>query len=127
MNAPKTVTATFGISGTTSLFGNITGKSGASDARIWSIQVSNNGPAAALGAEVSGITFTQVGGAACNPAVTSTLPIAVGNLAPAASATVTATIDFGSCAANARFTVNVALSANLGSSGGSIVRLNQFQ
>jgi hypothetical protein len=127
MNAPESVTAAFGIAGVTYLFGNITGKSGASDARVWSIQVSNNGPAAAVGAEVSGITLTQVGGAACAPSVTSGLPIAAGNLAPSANATVGATFDFASCTADARFTVNVALSANAGSSGGSIVRLNQFQ
>jgi hypothetical protein len=127
MKAPQSVTASFGVSGVTYLFGNITGKSGASDARVWSIQVSNNGPAAAVGAEVSGITLTQVAGAACAPTIATGLPIAAGNLAPSANATVGATIDFASCAANARFTVNVALSANAGSSGGSIVRLNQFQ
>ncbi len=127
MNAPESVTASFGVSGVTYLFGNITGKSGSASARAWSIQVSNNGPAAAVGAEVSGITFTQAGGAACTPVVTSALPIAAGNLAPAANVTVSATVDFSNCAANARFTVNVALSANAGSSSGSLVRLNQFQ
>jgi hypothetical protein len=62
-----------------------------------------------------------------SPAATSVLPIAAGDLAPAASATVSAVIDFSGRAANARFKVNVALSANLGNSSGSIVRLNQFQ
>jgi hypothetical protein len=127
MNAPESATASFGASGITYLFGNISGKSGPSNARVWSIQVSNNGPAAAVGAEVSGITFTQVGGTVCTPVITSAFPIPGGNLAPAVSITVPATIDFSTCAANSRFTVNVALSANLGTSDGSIVRLNQFQ
>jgi hypothetical protein len=115
------------VSGTTFLFGNITGKSGPAGARAWNILVSNNGPAAAVGAEISSVSLSQVGGAACNPTVTSPLPGLAGNLARTASATATITIDFSSCAANARFTANIALSANGGNSTGSIIRLNQFQ
>jgi hypothetical protein len=48
-------------------------------------------------------------------------------MAPGASVIVPLTIDFSGCAANARFTVSIALSANNGTTSGSIVRLNQFQ
>jgi hypothetical protein len=127
LSAPQNVAASFAPAGTAALFGNITGKSGPGSARVWSIQVSDNGPAAALGAQVSSISLVQVGGAACSPVATSSLPAAAGNLAPGASATVPLTIDFSSCAANARFTVTLTLSANAGNAIGSIVRLNQFQ
>jgi hypothetical protein len=127
MNGPQSVGAVFVPAGTASLFGNITGKSGPSNAIVWNIQVGNTGPAVALAAEVSGISLVQAGGAFCAPVSTSRLPAAAGNLAPGASATVPLTIDFSSCAANARFTVTIALSANAGNATGSIVRLNQFQ
>jgi hypothetical protein len=127
MTAPQSVTAYFVVSGTTLLFGNITGKSGPSNARVWSIQVSNNGPAAAVGAQVSNIALAQVGGTACTPTATTALPATAGNLAPGASATVPLTINFSGCEASARFTAVVNLSANAGNSGGSIVRRNQFQ
>ena len=127
MNAPESVTASFVPSGAAALFGNITSKSGATDARVWSIQLSNNGPAAAVGSEISGVSFLQAGGATCTPAVSSALPLSAGFLAPGTSATVPLTLDFNGCAANSRFTVTISLSANSGNASGSIVRLNQFQ
>jgi hypothetical protein len=126
MSAPETVVASFVSSGAVNLFGNITGKSGSTAARVWSIQVSNNGPGAALAAEISNMAFTQVGGTACTPYIDTPLPVSVGNLSPGTSATVPVTISFNGCAANSRFTVTVSLSAK-GNSRGSIVRLNQFQ
>jgi hypothetical protein len=127
MSAPETVTASFSSSGTLSLFGNITGKSGPTADRLWSIQLSNNGPGAALAAEVSSISFNQVGGVPCDPAIITALPASAGNVAPGSSAIVPIAIDFNGCAANSRFTVNISLSANAGNGSGSIVRLNQFQ
>jgi hypothetical protein len=127
MNSPESVVASFVPSGAAALFGNITGKSGAAGARVWSIQLSNNGPAATVASEISGISFVQAGGAPCTPTVTSTLPVGGGSLAPGASVTVPVTLNFSGCAANSRFTVTVSLSANSGNASGSIVRLNQFQ
>jgi hypothetical protein len=112
MSAPESAIASFAVSGSTYLFGNITAKSGPSGARAWAIQVSNSGPAAAFGAQVTGIALAQTGGAAYNPAISSVLPALAGNLAPGVSATLPVTIDFSSCPANAKFTANVALSAN---------------
>jgi hypothetical protein len=114
-------------SGSAALFGSITGKSGPTNARLWSIQVGNSGPATAAGAQVSSIVLTQVGRLACNPAVTSALPTSAGNLAAGASVTVPVTFDFSTCVGNARFTANIALSANGGTTTASIIRLNQFQ
>ena len=127
MNSPETVTASFIPSGAAALFGNITGKSGATSARVWSVQVSNNGPAAAVASQIDSISFIQAGGAACAPTLSSLLPVTAGTLAPGASATVPVTLNFNGCAANSRFTVTVSLSANSGTASGSIVRLNQFQ
>jgi hypothetical protein len=37
------------------------------------------------------------------------------------------TIDFSSCPLNARFTLNVGISANAGAATGSVTRYNQFR
>jgi hypothetical protein len=55
------------------------------------------------------------------------LPTSAGNLAAGASVTVPVTFDFSTCVGNARFTANIALSANGGTTTASIIRLNQFQ
>jgi hypothetical protein len=102
-------------------------KAGPGSARVWSAQVNNSGPSAGVATQISGIVLAQAGGAACAPIISSALPVATGNMAPGASVIVPLTIDFSGCAANARFTVSIALSANNGTTSGSIVRLNQFQ
>lgn len=127
MRAPQSVTASFGPSGATSLSGNIVAKAGPGSARVWSVQINNSGPSAGVAAQISGIFLAQAGGAACTPVISSAPPVAAGNMAPDASVIVPLTIDFSGCAANARFTVSIGLSANNGTASGSIVRLNQFQ
>jgi uncharacterized repeat protein (TIGR01451 family) len=126
MNSAQTVTANF-AAGPTSLGGTNTGKSGPVNGRIWAFSITNNGLGAALNVVMSSFTLTQVFGAACTPTIGTLFPLNLGDLAPAASAPATVTVDFTSCPISARFTLNIGLSANAGQATGSIIRGNQFQ
>ena len=109
------------------LGGAIAGKSGPSSARIWVLQVGNNGPGDAVNAQITGITFERTNGPACAPIVRNTLPLNAGTIAAQASSRVTVLIDFSPCEAGALFKVTISESANGGAATGSIVRLNQLQ
>ena len=126
LNSAQTVTANFSP-GATTLGGAITGKSGPSNARQWAFGVINNGPGAANAALLTGFTLSQSGGPACTPVVSGSFPLPLGNLAPNGSTTATVTTDFSACAASARFTLQVGISANGGAAVGSVTRANQFQ
>ena len=126
MSAPTTVTANFGEL-KTSLSGLITAKVGAQNGRVWTITLSNTGPGAANAAQINNLSLTETGGAACTPVITSTFPVAVGNIAPASTGSGTVTIDFTGCANNARFTTIFTFSANAGTVTGSRTLYNQFQ
>jgi hypothetical protein len=126
MNAPSTVTATFTSAGGTSLGGSIGLKSGPTNARIWPFIVGNNGPGAAVNAQLTSLTLTQTRGTACTPVISTSFPLIVGNIAPGGNATGNVTIDFSSCAPAVAFTATVPLSANGGAATGSIVKLNQL-
>jgi len=123
MNAPKTLTAKF-TEGPTNLAGVVASKTGPSNNRVWSIQVSNSGPGVADGAGVNSFRFRQTFGRACSPVVTTALPASAGNIAPGASGSAPVAINFSACPSNARFTVTIGLSANNGRATGSIVRHN---
>ena len=126
MSAPETVTANFASAGGTSLGGSIGLKSGPTNARVWPFTVGNNGPGAAVSAQLTSLTLTQTRGAACTPAISTSFPLIVGNIAPGGNATGNVVIDFSSCASGATFTASVPLSANGGAATGSIVKLNQL-
>jgi hypothetical protein len=126
MNGAQAVTANF-VPQATSLGGTITGKTGAQNARVWALSITNNGPGVANGAAISSFTLTQVAGAACTPVVTGPFPMSLGNLAPSGTASPTVTIDFTGCALAAKFTLDAELSANSSAAGGSIIRYNQFR
>jgi hypothetical protein len=111
----------------TTLTGLITGKSGPSNARVWTIAVSDVGPGEVFLGQINSLTFTQTGGATCSPSVTSSFPIAIGDILPASSANGAVTIDFAGCPNNARFTTNFTFSANDGTLTGSRTLYNQFQ
>ncbi|MBY0504814.1 MAG: hypothetical protein K2X03_12945 [Bryobacteraceae bacterium] len=114
------------IDGRVSLAGTLTGKSGPDERRLWRLQVMNTGSAPATAARITGITFTQAGGAICSPAVVAaSLPVALGDIAPGASATGDLPINFTGCDNTARFTVNVSFSASNGAATGNMVRNNE--
>jgi hypothetical protein len=124
---PVTAFAINACTSTTPLSGRVASESGPQNARIWSIEVdSGGGPA--YGAAIDGFAIRQTFGAACSPVVTSPqFPVSLGDIPANSSATAPITIDFTGCAANARFSVNIPLSANGGNSTGSIVRNNEFR
>jgi hypothetical protein len=115
------------VPGPTSLGGLIGTKSGSQNARVWVLEVGNNGPGSALGAEITGITLVQRLGAACTPVIETPLPLAVGNIAPIVVANVNVTINFTGCPANAAFKVTANETANNGAATGTIVVLNESQ
>jgi hypothetical protein len=117
------------LAGPTTMSGNITSKAGPSNARIWTLTLTNNGPGAAMGVQVNSVNLTQTFGAACTPVIASpgSFPLAVGSIAPAGSDSAAFTINFTGCPANPRFTANISFSANSGTVTGTVIRYNQFE
>jgi hypothetical protein len=106
------------------LTASITSKTGAMNARLWTIQLANTGGFAAA-AYIASLSLTQVAGTACTPALAAR-PLNVGDVASGASSTISTTIDFSSCATTARFTVTFDLRANGGSYQRTMSIGNQF-
>lgn len=125
MDQDRTITANFRKLNAT-LFGNITTKTGPTNARLWTLSLLNNGPDDAQVAVIDGFTLTQTFGPACTPVIQSTF-LLVGNLAPSQTGTATASINFTGCAASARFTAKFTYSANGGNVSGYVTRTNQYQ
>ena len=124
MTGPITVTANLsGLPLLTAVIG--TTKSGATNARLWPITLTNSGKGTAQSAKIDSLTLTQTFGTACKPVVKTPLPT-FGNIAAGVSLTGNATIDFSSCNATARFTAVVTYSASNGG-GGSKTFVNQFR
>ena len=111
------------------LTGSIGSKAGPQNARVWTIVLSNAGPGAATSAQITGFSLTQTAGAACTPVLVSpaAFPIAVGDIAAGASATVPFTIDFTGCPALARFTLVVPFNSVAGANTGVVLRNQQFR
>jgi hypothetical protein len=100
--------------------GSILAKSGPDNARKWTIQISNTGLTSLTGAAITSASFVPNAGAGCTPGVLSTLPVVVGTIAPASSATGDLTVSFNGCRNLASFTVDIRLAANGGSVTSSI-------
>lgn len=82
-------------------------KTGAANARVWTLTAANNGPDTAYGVQINSFTLKQVSGAACSPVVTprSGYPVKLGDISNGASAPAAFTIDFSGCPATARFSL----------------------
>ncbi len=126
LTGPASVTANF-VPGPTALSGIITAKSGPAGARTSTITLANQGPGVANSAGITGVTLTQTSGPACTPVIATSLPVAVGNIAPGSSAAGSVTIDYTGCAPANRFTVVLSYAANGGAVTGSKALYNQFQ
>jgi hypothetical protein len=111
------------------LVGRVASKTGPQNARVWTITVFNDGSATANSAQIASFTLTQISGPACTPVVIppASYPIALGNIAPAGSASGNFTIDFTGCAASNRFALDVPYSADAGTESGAIIRHNVFR
>ena len=131
MSHPQTLIANFAAISTnsTSLVGNIVAKTGPSNARVWTLSLTDNGPAAAFGSTINAFTLNQTAGAACAPVITNgaAFPLLVGDLAVTQTGTANVSIDFTGCVAAARFTAVFTFSANAGFASGTATRTNQFQ
>lgn len=114
--------------GSVVLVGRITSKAGPTNARVWAITLFNDGSTTANNARIDGLTLTQISGPACTPIVSGpAFPLALGNIAPAGSASGLITFDFTGCSDGNRFRVNVPYSADAGAENGAIVRYNLFR
>lgn len=109
----------------TTLSSTLTMKSGPDNARVWTIQVNNAGPGAASSARIAGVGLRQTGGPACNPVLTTPLPVVVGDIPAAKNATANLTFNFTGCDGTARFTSTFSLSANAGGVTATTVRNNE--
>jgi endo-1,4-beta-xylanase len=88
----------------------LSSKTGAENARVWTITATNGGTTgAAFATQITGFALTQVGGAACTPVITppSSYPVLLGDIANGSSASASFTIDFTGCANIARFTLSM--------------------
>jgi hypothetical protein len=106
----------------------ITNKTGAANARAWTLTISNLGQVAAANAVLNTFTLTQTSGAACTPLIAGPFPVAVApSIAAAGSANAVVTIDFSSCSALARFTNSATFSSNVGAATGTMTLFNQLR
>jgi len=127
----KTLIANFAPISTnvTSLAGNIVSKAGPSNARVWTLSLTDNGPAPAIGSTINTFSLTQTAGTACTPVIANlaAFPLLVGDLAVTQTGTANVTLDFTGCVAAVRFTATFTFSANAGFASGTAMRTNQFQ
>jgi len=107
----------------------ITKKSGAQNARIWTVSLSNKSGCPAENAQVDTFILSQTAGATCTPVITSplTFPLGLGNIAANTQASGTVTLDFTGCPNNARFKATIPFSSNNGAETGSKTLNNQFR
>lgn len=106
---------------TTSLTATLANKTGATASRDWQIQVYNTGIGAANSAQISNLVFTQTGGTVCTPTVSpGTYPVALGNIAPAQSATGNMILNFTGCDTTSKFTVKFIVAANSGATNATV-------
>jgi uncharacterized repeat protein (TIGR01451 family) len=127
VSAPVTVTANF-QPGPTALGGSFGVKSGPFNARVWPVNIGNNGPGVALGAQVTAFTVVQTSpGTPCTPVVVTPMPAVVGDIAPGGTKAASVTVNFTGCGPVALFTVTATVNANNGVATGTIQKLKQLQ
>jgi endo-1,4-beta-xylanase len=86
----------------------LTGKTGAQNARVWTLTATNGTVGPAYATQITNFTLTQTSGAACTPVITppSSFPISLGDIPAGGSASASFTINFTGCATLARFTMS---------------------
>lgn len=102
LNAAQSVVANF--TAIPIVHGTLSGKSGPSNARVWSFKFTNSGLAEGNGVTITVFKLTQTAGTACTPVVSTPIPEVVGNVAPNATITGNVVINFSSCTTTAVFT-----------------------
>jgi endo-1,4-beta-xylanase len=106
----------------------VTGKTGAQNARVWTVTATNGTVGTAYATQITGLTLTQTSGAACAPVITppSSFPVSLGDIPAGGSAGASFTINFTGCATLARFTMSAPWSSATYDTG-TYVLGNQFR
>ena len=107
----------------------VSAKTGAQNARVWTVTATNPSTGTAYATQITGFTLTQTAGAACTPVITppGAFPVGLGDIAPQGTATANFTIDFTGCASLARFTLSMPWSSANGADTGTVLSANQFR
>jgi Divergent InlB B-repeat domain len=114
INSPQSVVATFTAIPIVHAYTD--GKSGPSNARVWSFEFENTGAAEGTGVTIKTFVLTQTAGTACSPVVSTPIPEVVGNVAPGATIIGNVVINFSSCGSTARFSLSMLHSVTGGQS-----------
>jgi endo-1,4-beta-xylanase len=106
----------------------ISGKSGSSNARVWTVAAQNGSVGTAYETQINGLTLKQTSGTACTPVITppSSFPVLLGDIPANGTSSAAFTISFTGCAATARFTVSAPWSSAVYDTG-TYTAGNQFQ
>jgi endo-1,4-beta-xylanase len=106
----------------------ISAKSGAQNARVWTVTATNGSVGPAYTTLLNGLTLKQTAGAACSPIVTppSSFPVSLGDIPTSGTSSANFTIDFTGCPTLARFTVSVPWSSATYDTG-TFVTGNQYR
>jgi oligoxyloglucan reducing-end-specific cellobiohydrolase len=110
------------------LKGTLTGKSGESESRAWTITLTNPANVPVTGAQIDSLSLHWTGGTECQPSISTPLPLSVGTIAASGgTATGTVYIDFigEGCTTSSMFQATFTFSGSTGS--GSTTLNNQFQ
>jgi hypothetical protein len=120
-NLAAPVSVTYTINGPTSLRGTVKQETSRQKGKVWQIEIRNNGPGTAYGAEITNLSLQQIVGKACTPSPLPALPIPLGDILPSRFSKVSVWIDFSGCGSNAEFEVTGSITANNGTSVGGIM------
>ena len=123
MSAPQTVTANFTPLPTT-VTAALIGRTGESNARVWSFSFTNAGAGQANNVQINSFVLTQTAGTSCTPSLISALPVLVGNVAPGKVIDGKVSINFSSCGSTARFSLTMGSSENNGASSSTLTLTN---
>ncbi len=106
----------------------VSNKTGAQNARVWTLTATNGTVGTAYTTQITGLTLTQVAGAACTPVITppGSYPVSLGDIPAGGNASANFTINFTGCAALARFTMSMPWSSATYDTG-TYVAGNQFR
>lgn len=128
MNDNNTVTANFTAIPQT-MTGSVSSKSGSASARKWTLKINNNNSFTVSSVSLYSFSLVQTSGSSCSPVVTdpAQFPALAGNIAANSYRSYVVTINFGSCAASAKFTANFSFAGNNGAVWGSASVTGQTQ
>ena len=92
----------------------LTGQQGPRHARVLTFTATNGDVGTAYATQLEGLTFRQVEGHVCAPAITSpSFPISLGDIAASGTATASITVNFSHCGSLAAFVIKVPWSSSV--------------